>query len=85
MSKLDNKLAILREILDAKCVLFGAFSDKLTKEDKVKKWKEILFKCHSLGLVASDKGYTYVRDTFWSNIKRATLVCNFLCSYMCLY
>lgn len=74
MTKIESKLTVLAEIRDKRDVLFGSFSDKLSKADKVEAWKTILRKCQSLGLVGPEKEYQYIRDTYWSNIKRATLV-----------
>lgn len=74
MSKNDNKITVLQLIRDKKDILFGAFTDKLSKDKKIEEWKIILSTCQSLGLVPPGKDYAYVRDTFYSNLKRSTLV-----------
>ncbi|CAG4993726.1 unnamed protein product [Parnassius apollo] len=45
----------------------------MSKQKKIEEWKNILITCQSLGFVPPGKDYTYVRDTFYSNLKRATL------------
>lgn len=71
---MGNKVLILKEIRERKDILFGSFSSKLTKKDKIECWKAIYEKCASLGLVAPDKDWAYCRDVFWQNIKKATVV-----------
>lgn len=73
-----NKALILQEIRDKKDVLFGSFSDKLTKQEKVECWKTIHQKSASLGLVAPDKDWAYSRDVFWQNLKKSTMVSTLL-------
>ncbi|KAJ8909589.1 hypothetical protein NQ315_005906 [Exocentrus adspersus] len=68
-----NKIIILKEIREHKDTLFGSFSNKLTKQDKIQCWKEIHEKSASLGLVAPDKEWTYSRDGFWQNLKKSTV------------
>ena len=58
-------------IKEEKEILFGAFSDKVTKELKINKWTNICEKAKSLGLVAAGKKFPYIRDTFWPNIKNS--------------
>jgi hypothetical protein len=36
-----NKLAVLQKIKQEKSVLFGSFSNDLTKQKKCAKWKEV--------------------------------------------
>ncbi|CAH0546807.1 unnamed protein product [Brassicogethes aeneus] len=60
----------LHDVLSSKKVLFGSFSDKLTKEDKVKAWKTIHEKALSLGLVSANKDFSYTRDVYWQKIHR---------------
>ncbi|KAF2882182.1 hypothetical protein ILUMI_24008 [Ignelater luminosus] len=43
------KITILTQIRENKEMLFGKFSEKLTKEDKDKKWEEITDAAKSLG------------------------------------
>lgn len=79
---MGNKLLILKEVRDYKDILFGSFSSKITKKDKIECWKTILQKSASLGLVPPYKDWTYCRDVFWQNLKKATLVSFIiLCTY----
>jgi hypothetical protein len=73
---LGNKMLILKEIRENRDVLFGSFSEKLTKKDKNACWQEIHKKCSSLGLVAPNKDWSYTRDVFWQNLKKATMLSN---------
>ena len=45
-----NKLAVLQKIKQEKSVLFGPFSNDLTKQKKCEKWKEVSELSGSLGL-----------------------------------
>jgi hypothetical protein len=66
MGKLDDqrklKICVLNKIKENKRVLFGASCDTLSKADKCKAWKEINGYALSLGLVPSNKEWTYIRD-----------------------
>lgn len=73
-AKKEGRLEVLKAIRESKNVLMGAFSDKLTKDDKIKAWKVIHNKALTLGLVPENKDYTYTRDTFWQNIRKNTMV-----------
>uniref|UniRef100_A0A6P7FFP7 Regulatory protein zeste n=1 Tax=Diabrotica virgifera virgifera TaxID=50390 RepID=A0A6P7FFP7_DIAVI len=68
-----TKIMILKEIRDKKVILFGSFSDKLTKKDKIECWKTVHQKSTSLGLVPPNKDWTYSRDVFWQNLKKTTM------------
>lgn len=72
--KKEGKITFLKHILEAKDTLFGAFSDKLTKEDKTKTWKAMHEKALALGIVPCNKDYIYTRDTYWQNLKKYTMV-----------
>lgn len=74
LSKRDKKIMILNIIKEKKELLFGKTSNILTKKDKVNEWQNIYFKCLALGLAKEGKDYTYVRDVFWPNVKRTSLV-----------
>ena len=56
-----------------KSILFGAFSEKIKKEDKVRLWKEVFNIAQSFGLFGG-KEWTYVRDVYWPNVKKGTMV-----------
>ncbi|XP_067014637.2 uncharacterized protein [Anabrus simplex] len=70
--QIANKLLILNKIRDAKEILFGAFSS-LTKEDKVREWRNIHNIALSVGLIPDAKDFTYVRDVLWQNLKKTTV------------
>ncbi|KAF2895975.1 hypothetical protein ILUMI_10199 [Ignelater luminosus] len=52
------KITILTRIRENKETLFGKFSEKLTKEDKDKKWKEITDEAKSLGATRDNRKKT---------------------------
>ncbi|KAF2889268.1 hypothetical protein ILUMI_16905 [Ignelater luminosus] len=54
-------------------MLFGKFSEKLTKEDKDKKWEEITDEAKSLGVIGGAKPWTYLCDTTWQNWQKRAL------------
>lgn len=64
MANQHNKISVVREILAAKDILLGKFSDKLTKVMKMEEWENMRIKCVALGLVSSAKDAKYVRDVF---------------------
>jgi hypothetical protein len=66
-------LAVLRKIKKEKSVLFGQFSDGITKQMKRDKWKEVMHVAESVGMVTG-KPWQYLRDTRWCNWKKRTLV-----------
>lgn len=72
--QMHDKLCVLKQINDRKNILFGAFSDKLTKKDKQSAWTEVLIFAQSLGVVPQQKGWEYVRDVVWQNLKKGTMV-----------
>ncbi|CAH0547289.1 unnamed protein product [Brassicogethes aeneus] len=63
-------MQFLHDVLSSKKVLFGSFSDKLTKEDKVKAWKTIHEKALALGLVSANKDLSYTKDRKIDNRKK---------------
>ena len=67
-----QKIAILQKIRDCKEILFGAFSPELTKQTKAGEWKKIHSFALTMGVIAKEKDFVYVRDTYWPNIKRTT-------------
>uniref|UniRef100_A0A8D8SNL3 Regulatory protein zeste n=1 Tax=Cacopsylla melanoneura TaxID=428564 RepID=A0A8D8SNL3_9HEMI len=69
----QEKLLVLRKIEDHKVVLFGKFDNHLTRQDKKKTWKEIFLSCQALGLFRG-KEFTYLRDTFFPNLRKCTMV-----------
>lgn len=70
----ERKMQFLNKIKENKHILFGAFSEKLKKQNKVEKWKEMSLLAHSICLVPADKDWTYVRDTVWQNLKKTAMV-----------
>jgi hypothetical protein len=69
----ESKLFILQEIEKLKGILFGAFSKKLKKQDKVAMWQEIYEVGKSCGAF-NGKEWTYIRDVFWPNLRKTTMV-----------
>lgn len=73
---MDNreKLLFLSNVKDKKNLLFGKFSNELTRENKQKAWKDIvdILKVHNVAL-AKEKDLSYFRDTVWPNLKRYTV------------
>lgn len=67
-------MQFLNKLKDNKDILFGAFSDKLKKQDKVEKWKEMAVLAQSICLAPADKDWTYIRDTVWQNLKKTAMV-----------
>ena len=70
----EKKIAVLTMIREEKEILFGSFSEKLTKATKIEKWREVHNLAQSIGLVKIEKEWTYTRDVLWPNIKRSTMV-----------
>ncbi|KAF2891034.1 hypothetical protein ILUMI_15139 [Ignelater luminosus] len=64
------KITILTRIRENKEMLFDKFSEKLTKEDKDKKWEEITDEAKSLGVIGGARSWTYLRDTTWQNWRK---------------
>lgn len=69
-----SKINVLKAIYEERETLFGAFSERITKEITVKKWKEICEKGKALGIIQQEKDFTYCRDKFWPNIRNSTVV-----------
>lgn len=67
-------MQFLKKIREHKDLLFGAFSEKVTKQDKVGKWKELAILAQSICLIPAGKEWTYVRDTLWQNLKKTAMV-----------
>lgn len=68
----EAKLYVLNKILAKKHILFGKFSNTLTKNDKVSAWKEIFEQCQCLNCFEG-KDYTYIRDVFYHNLKKSAV------------
>lgn len=71
--KMEGRISIVREINEAKDTLFGPFCLERSIQMKVRMWSDILEKAKSLGLVAANRDYSYMRDIYWQNIKRHSL------------
>ncbi|KAL1498395.1 hypothetical protein ABEB36_009202 [Hypothenemus hampei] len=71
---LERKMQFLTKIRENKDILFGAFSEKLRKQDKIEKWKEMAMVAQSICLLPADKDWTYVRDTIWQNLKKTAML-----------
>jgi hypothetical protein len=55
-----NKLAVLQNIKQEKCVVLGSLSNDFTKQKKYEKWKEVNELAESLGLAM-----TVLLDSVW--------------------
>ena len=79
MTSREAKLTILNAIYNKKYVLFGKFSDKLTKTDEALAWQEGQ-EVHSIGKSVGafcEKDWIYIRDVFWPNARKVTMVSSF--------
>ena len=72
----QKNIHLLTLILDHKNILFGAFSATLTQEDKNRAWEEILneFKRLYGSDPSNGKGWKYLRNTVWPNLRNYTVV-----------
>ncbi|KAL1493553.1 hypothetical protein ABEB36_009257 [Hypothenemus hampei] len=68
-----KNINFLRKIFENKAILFGKFSDTLTRSEKRNKWEEIRNYAVATGLVTNDKDYVYVRNITWGNLRKKTL------------
>ena len=57
------KMSVLARIKADKGILFGAFSQHVTKIAKIERWKLIYNHAQSLGLVPPTKDWTYAGDS----------------------
>jgi hypothetical protein len=53
--------------------MFDAFTGSVKKQDKVAMWPEIYEVEKSCGAF-NGKEWTYIRDIFWPNIRKTTMV-----------
>ncbi|CAH1114879.1 unnamed protein product [Psylliodes chrysocephalus] len=67
-------MQFLNKIKENIDILFGAFSDKQRKQDKIEKWKEMAIMAQSICLLPTDKDWTYVRDTMWQNLNKTAML-----------
>lgn len=78
MGKRDSqrriKLCILNKIKENKDILFAKFSSTLDRQKKASKWHEITTYAQSLGAVDAARDATYLRDVWWPNARKATMV-----------
>lgn len=71
----EQKEFLLQRINENKDVLFGAFDESTSRDEKRKVWESIFDSAIKTGLpFPKEANYAYLRDTFWPNTKRATLV-----------
>jgi len=59
--------------LSEKLFSLSKFSDIVTKDKKREAWKDIGNLLHAQGLLQG-RSAEYLRDTTWTNLKRATIV-----------
>lgn len=73
----DAKISILKKMREKRmCYLFSQFSAEVTKSDKAREWQEICNFAKSISVVKPEKGWEYIRDVFWPNIRKGTMVSN---------
>lgn len=70
----NEKELFLINVRDKKDILFGKFSDSITREKKMESWRSIVqvLRHHNVRL-AFEKEASYFRDSVWPNMKRYTL------------
>uniref|UniRef100_A0A8D9A7B9 Regulatory protein zeste n=1 Tax=Cacopsylla melanoneura TaxID=428564 RepID=A0A8D9A7B9_9HEMI len=73
MSTVEQKLSVLEKIKEMKHILFGPFSDKVTKVLKSRTWREIFIEFQSYPM-CQNRNFSYLRDTFWPNARKTTLM-----------
>lgn len=70
----EQKLIFLNYLKESKDILFSQYSTSITKETKLKCWKDVNEKCLSIGYVLPpSKDWSYWRDTVWPNLRNATI------------
>ena len=70
----QEKVLFLTSIKERKDVIFGKFSNEISREQKIAAWKDItrILNTHDVSL-AREKPYTYFRDLLWPNLRRYTM------------
>lgn len=71
------KLCVLERVKEKKAVLFGQFSPSLTKEMRSKAWIEIGTYAKSIGVLPNGKEASYIRDVWWPNVRKLSMVSKF--------
>lgn len=72
------KLCVLEKIKRNKHIIFGQFSSTLTKYTKGKAWQEIGEYAKSIGVIPDGKQWTYIRDVWWPNVRKLSVVSCFI-------
>lgn len=71
----EQKIFILEKINERKKVLFGSFNGSVSLSDKKRCWQEIYDAGASIGIPFPPKtSYQHIRDVFWPNQRRTTMV-----------
>ncbi len=73
----SEKIDILNKILEKKEILFGDLDlDKgITREARAEEWKKIFVYAQAQNYIwTMGKDWSYLRDDWWPNQKKATLV-----------
>uniref|UniRef100_A0A915HQC2 Uncharacterized protein n=1 Tax=Romanomermis culicivorax TaxID=13658 RepID=A0A915HQC2_ROMCU len=72
----NRRLIFLDLIYSKENILFGSFSDTLTKEDKTAAWKSIVddrAQIYGFNPVPTGKPWSHIRDSIWPKFKNYTM------------
>lgn len=73
----EQKSFLLDKIRERKEVLFGALNEALCLPDKKRNWQEVYDAGASIGILfPPNSNYKRIRDVFWPNQRRTTMVLN---------
>lgn len=67
-------MTLLKAIEEQKDILFGKFSDKLSKVNKDEAWQGVAELARQLSVMKSHQSVEYFRNTIWQNWRRKAIV-----------
>lgn len=70
----EQKEQILRWILVEKDVLLGKYDSKVTAQRKQESWQKIMDNSVELGFLQKGISWKWMRDSFYSNARKRTVV-----------
>ena len=73
-ARFESKLELLNFINSSRDILFGRLSDRLTHEEKIRKWNDVAEKAKELQIIQGHHDGKYVRDTTWQNWRKRAIV-----------